>query len=111
MHVPFLNPFHIDILQKETKLKREMLRDALKEFGFTEDTMNDPMQFNIKELNKKYHSLAKKAHPDRNKGDHSKFIKLTEQYSILTAQYDLIHGNCNKNIIKKGNEPPKSITM
>jgi len=95
----------------ETKLKREMLRDALEAFGFTENTMKDPTQFNITELNKKYHSLAKKAHPDRNGGDHSKFIKLTEQYSILTAQYDLIDGNNNKNINKKGNEPPKSITM
>ena len=88
-----------------------MLDDALTAFSINKSEMNDPNQFNMKILNKKYHTRAKEVHPDRNNGDHSGFIKLTEQYSILTAQYELIHGNSTENINQQENGSQKSISM
>eukprot|EP00483_Globobulimina_turgida_P005285 UN05295 len=64
----------------EELAKREMLNEALKYFQFKEKDIKDDKKFNKKELKRRFKGFALLHHPDRNNGDATEWLKLSEYY-------------------------------
>ena len=95
---------------QEEKTRSRIIREAMKEFGLTEEILNNlDSEEKIKEqrrlINKRYHKLALLYHPDRDTPDAVRFQEIVVNLGIVHAlldKYKLIDERIN---------PEKSIEM
>lgn len=67
----------------QTNVQESAVQNALEQFSFDINELDDITKFNRDLLDRRYKILAKMSHPDRPRGDKKMFLKLQDNYNML----------------------------
>eukprot|EP01083_Nonionella_stella_P104307 298777_1 len=83
-----LQPLYSQFCPTDAQKRKELEMTAVEMFQFHEEDINNENIFNIKEINKRYHTFASLYHPDKKKNAEVYFIHMEIAKRILLSMKD-----------------------